>query len=357
MELNELKCLLTEISELSGIPEREATIFSIGARGHFENPATDVLAFFLDNNAEHNLGELALEALLISIGDGLSDQLSASLINAPKREVLTDGRNRIDLLLESDDWVLVLENKIFHEQINPFDDYEKFAEQKFAEKKRVHVVLSPSGQAPHGWYGVSYTSLIGTLKSGLAAHFISQPMNKWVVLLREFIVHMEQLMTEGTRVPAETYRYVLSHLEEIESAQKLKDTVIKELFSECAAVLQEALPEREIRANLHHWGLSPVLRFKVADWVGETEVVIFFGGANNYVTQTYIDHLVSEEQHSEARKAIETSGVLDKWPEKSGSMSVFKKPVLSLDKEAIFEEITERMLQVDYFEREVRTQF
>lgn len=59
--------------------ERESTIFSIGARGHFENPTTEVLAFFCDSAGEHGLGDLVLSSLFEAIG--LVSFTISSLIN------------------------------------------------------------------------------------------------------------------------------------------------------------------------------------------------------------------------------------------------------------------------------------
>ena len=50
--LNEVKKYVT--------PAKEPTLFAVGGRGYYENPASDLLAFFLKPDAEHKLKDLFL---------------------------------------------------------------------------------------------------------------------------------------------------------------------------------------------------------------------------------------------------------------------------------------------------------
>lgn len=45
-------------------PAMEPTLFAMGGRGYYENPATDLLKFFLKPKAEHQLGDLFLSTYL-----------------------------------------------------------------------------------------------------------------------------------------------------------------------------------------------------------------------------------------------------------------------------------------------------
>ena len=87
-------------------------------------------------------------------------QLSASLVNGPQREVTPHTKSRLDILFESEEWVMVLENKIWHQQNNPFTDYEAFLTKHNPGKQKLSVVLSPSGKSPAGWYGVAYNDFL-----------------------------------------------------------------------------------------------------------------------------------------------------------------------------------------------------
>ena len=100
----EIKTLLTKISRIP-IVQREATILNIGGRGYYENPMSDLLAFFLNPRAGHDLGTLVLSSLLDILG---RPNLNPELVGPPIREQV----NRIDIVLPGDGFVIALENKV-----------------------------------------------------------------------------------------------------------------------------------------------------------------------------------------------------------------------------------------------------
>ena len=51
MDLPALEELLTHLKSLPVAEKSETNIFSVGARGHYENPVSDLLAFFIDPDA------------------------------------------------------------------------------------------------------------------------------------------------------------------------------------------------------------------------------------------------------------------------------------------------------------------
>ncbi|MEY0629860.1 hypothetical protein AB7441_23170, partial [Providencia rettgeri] len=58
--LERMQQLLAEFKKLEPVEVAEPTIFSIGSKGYYENPTTDILAFFCDSNGQHQLGDTAL---------------------------------------------------------------------------------------------------------------------------------------------------------------------------------------------------------------------------------------------------------------------------------------------------------
>ena len=118
-----------------------------------------------------------LRALFTSL-DLLAEEFPTdlTLASAPERELSTDNNNRIDLLLEGSDWLMVIENKIYHHlDSNPFSDYEAFAEKYYKQhlhgSRPLYVVLSPNGDSPEGWKGISYPRLVAALKEELGGPF------------------------------------------------------------------------------------------------------------------------------------------------------------------------------------------
>ena len=75
--LESYKALIDKFKQLD-IVTRELTLFDVGARGHFENPTTELLSFFLDTTKAHNLGDCffkGIKYLLEKKQDGYPWQL------------------------------------------------------------------------------------------------------------------------------------------------------------------------------------------------------------------------------------------------------------------------------------------
>ena len=58
--------LIKEVTKIE-LPDLEKTIFSIGGRGHYENPTSDILAFYLDPEAESTFSFSQLDILSLAI--------------------------------------------------------------------------------------------------------------------------------------------------------------------------------------------------------------------------------------------------------------------------------------------------
>src|SRR5690625_966789 len=119
------------------MPVAEMTFFDVGMRGHYENPTTDLLAFFLDPARQHNLGDSFSRGLLDAIGVEADE---AGAVVSVKREVATNG-GRIDLVIEFEQLLLVVECKIYHHQNNPFKAYEAYSNETFPEKQKRFVIM------------------------------------------------------------------------------------------------------------------------------------------------------------------------------------------------------------------------
>lgn len=208
MELERIRKLLKEAAIHYHSNSRESTLFDIGMRGHFENPTTEVLAFFCDTKAEHAMGSLVVDSFLsiIQCKTKLDIAYEENSLTKPQREVTTENNKRIDLMFGSDTWLMAIENKIYHNQANPFKEYESFINQRiendcFTEQQALFVLLSPSGKVAQPeinklWCGISYPELITEIKTRLKDHFYDKPFNKWVIILKDFLLHLENMMTK-----------------------------------------------------------------------------------------------------------------------------------------------------------------
>lgn len=314
MDTNAYQHLQRCINDFKQLPKvtTETTIFCIGSRGYYENPTTDILAFFCDPNGEHGLGSLVLSALLESLS---LTELKAELISAPAREVVTQSNSRIDLLLESDDWVMVIENKIYHEQNNPFDSYEAYVQQViFRDKTPIFVVLSPTGDLPDGypkWLGLCYPTLIEKLKAKLAEHFISQPLSKWTVLLRDFLLHLENILMDSKHLQANT-DFILKNYQELKQITQMKQQVFIQLEADIQHHLETTFKQTIFTKPIKIWNKdNNAIRFALSQWLehdanNKSDIVLFMDSqsASGMAINFYL-YFTTEEQKDIVLKALE----------------------------------------------------
>lgn len=156
------------------------TVFDIGMKGHFENPMTDILAFYLDFNEEHGLGDLLLKSFLKSADVGY---LEAKLGTAPIREKV----GRIDLVLEGKDWIIAVENKVHHAAVNPFEEYKKaLIRYNTRNKKMRYFILSPYDPKISGWCWLETPRLMRALIESLVQNSFSGETVVWAMFFKEF---------------------------------------------------------------------------------------------------------------------------------------------------------------------------
>ena len=167
------------------------TVFDIGAKGYFENPMSDILAFYLDPHEEHGLGSLPLKGFLKGAGIG---HLDTNLVTAPIREKI----DRIDLVLEGKDWIIAVENKVRHAAVNPFEDYEKALDRYNTLGKSPHYfILSPYDPMIFGWHWLETPKLMRSLSEGIVQNSVSDEAKVWLVFFEEFCrnaINMTEVM-------------------------------------------------------------------------------------------------------------------------------------------------------------------
>ncbi|WP_375750014.1 PD-(D/E)XK nuclease family protein [Vibrio sp. HN007] len=357
--IKKMRELLKRAESIPNEEPNEPTIFSIGSKGYYENPTTDILAFFTDNNASHGLGSLVLKSIIQCLPDQFQ-KLDCSLTESPEREVATKSGKRIDLLLEGEQWVIILENKVFHEQNNPFEEYENFLREernqdRFDGKQAIFVVLSPTGQAlKENWHGISYIELISTTKHKLAEHFIDHPLNKWTLLLREFLMHLETMMSKPT-TSEETISFVLENLTAIKNLQDMKKNAVNDYHRYLQLKLQQSL-EQTVNISLNHWDSMPALRFSLDNWAkSNSDVVLYLDGNPDESHINFYAELLEKNSTEFADKYIDTNSCTDIWVEQAGKFRGYQRIFKGKSESDILSELKSRLQQLDNYEQAARS--
>jgi hypothetical protein len=245
---------------------------------------TEILSFFCDPAEVHDMKDLVISSIvrLIRKNDIYSDIQNAQAYDKPKREVATKNNKRIDLLLSSDEWVIAIENKVYHDQINPFKEYETHVESLTSsnipknieielkdevEKQAVFVILSPDGNVENAslnikWCGISFQQLVNEVKEQLQQHFFAAPFNKWCLVLKDFLLHLENLVNDSQQNSAQE-EFALCRLSEISQAwQLLKNT------------LQSVRQQAHIKLEQHP-ELKGVLVSKKSSWFDLPTTILY----------------------------------------------------------------------------------
>ena len=273
MTNEQLEEILKESRRLA-IPAIEKNIFSIGGRGHYENPISDLLVFFLDTREVHGLGNLLIRSINEAAGLPSND---IDLITSPQREIQTVDEKRIDILIEGENYVTIIENKIRHWAANPFDSYNAYLNQKYKAKRHNRVLLSVRKETPpQGWISLTYKSLLTRIRENLGDYVIKNPYSKWLILFREFILNIEQ-ECEPDPMTNERFEFAYKNYQAIYELQKIAIGYIDELLKRCLdAIRLDTDPEESVVfGKKEDWSIEgTALRLYRNNWGGKSNITL-----------------------------------------------------------------------------------
>lgn len=269
----EYKQLIEEARKLAR-PAAERNIFSICGRGHYENPISDLLAFFIDSSEEHRFGNLFLSSLFEAAGI----EPAPGACRPPIREECTDRGNRLDLVVEGDGWLLAIENKIRHQVINPLDDYVEHIVGRtpsLDEGSRHFVILCAREHkpAPQGWRTVTWRSYVDRIKQNLASR-LTEPLNmKWQVIMREFLLNIEQECGDE-RMKDERIEFIRKNFQATCELEDMRWEYVRHMKERGCDALRNASCSNPYTQE-HSWGADGIaLRFLSTDLGPKTNIAL-----------------------------------------------------------------------------------
>jgi len=341
------KCskLIHEIKELAR-PSVERNIFSIGGRGYYENPLTDLLAFFVNPNEEHGFGTLFLRSLFESVH--ITPPL-LQLSSSPSREQLTNQGKRLDLVLESEDWLLVIENKVRHEAINPFDDYVQYARATYGVKSLYFILLSVRKETPPiGWHNVTWRTYVDQVKKNVGSYLIAGGNVKWYVIMREFLLNIESECGDDSMNEARI-EFVRSNYEAIQEMEEMLKEYISHMKDRGIEAIRAASGEKkDIGYSLqHNWGETGIaLRLISQEWGSKTNITLLLKQDGSLTVQFYVYDL-SDEKVDDLRSHIYATKYKKYWTEAKTirCFGFFEKT----NHDEVFQEITDVAKRLNQF--------
>lgn len=148
---------------------KKANIFKVLGISNYELKHSNFLAWLLDPNETHDLGDLFLNRFLTEVL--LEERCKVSLLEIGRIEnkdveIRREWKN-IDILLITKEFVVCIENKFWSkERNNQLKTYKKRIEEHFPNKNHVFVYLTPYGEESsmnHIYINSSYSNIIDIL--------------------------------------------------------------------------------------------------------------------------------------------------------------------------------------------------
>jgi hypothetical protein len=222
--------LLEGLKKLPPLQSREKTFMEIAGYPHFENVCSNILAFYLNPNNEHGFGTLLLDALARVINEEIKTNEQSIQV---KREAITDENKRIDLVIESDDYILAIENKIFAGIDNPFQSYSEHLEKLSNGRKIYKVLLSfhtvQESPCLYGFKLVSYEPFMKEVTKNIESYSLNA-LKPHLTFLEDFIQTMQNLRGK-TSMDSQRLEYFHHHYQDIKNLLGEVDGLRKDMRS------------------------------------------------------------------------------------------------------------------------------
>ncbi|MFR9543928.1 MAG: PD-(D/E)XK nuclease family protein [Rikenellaceae bacterium] len=180
------------------------TLFDVMKQPHLENVWSNIYAFFFDPTEDHGFGNLFLSTLVELIkekqyGRDFSEMID-EYINV-KTEDSTDDSKRLDIALQSDNYAILIENKVYADLYNNLGTYWKNYPQ-YEDKHKQGVVLSLYPKAislegrgkeldhdPKKWVNITHLELMERVNKNIPQ---LEP-NKYHLLCEEFYTNIKKM--------------------------------------------------------------------------------------------------------------------------------------------------------------------
>lgn len=270
--------------------EREKTFFEVGVRGHYENPTTEVLQFFMNPQNHHGLGDAFYRGLLSALE---LDEAECGTVLSVDTEMVTASGGRADLLITTDSCIIVIECKIYHLQVNPFQEYMEHVRKLCQESgvQPIYAILCIDGNSSQPeWKGISYRKLVECTTPFLAESFLDNPLSKWGVLARDFLMHISRF--GESPMNDEQFDLVKNNILNIgkikELEKKFSDEVIERVNQESG--------RGDICAKKSRLG-DIRIRFRYSGWENNDDVMLYHDAAcedSLFTVMAFIENPTSE---------------------------------------------------------------
>ena len=203
--LDEIKSLSKKVKETE---KKSLSIFDIGGKGYYENPASDILGFYLSSKCP--IYKPILKVFLDFCE--LPSNLDVSGVKL-EREVTTLKGNRIDIIIRGKDWLIAIENKIRHYLSNDLDDYENYVNSNYSSCIKYFFVLSNSDCSSElngtNWKNLNWFKLLERFNNVIVENINKEKDEnlKWWYFFKDFVLCLKNEFNGDLTMDEEIRRF------------------------------------------------------------------------------------------------------------------------------------------------------
>lgn len=255
-DIEMLRTMLKDFGAITLSKPDPPTFMEIAGYPHLENVCSNILSFFLTTDECHRMGDLLLRSLLMAAGQQL-DQICFQDV-VVKRENRTDQMKRIDLLIESDHFIIGIENKVFSGVNNDLRHYADHVRKKGKDGKEIVLILLSlnvtNGPDLHSFVPVTYAQWFSEIRQLLGQYALDGDQ-RYLVYLMDFMRTIERL---GRRpvMNSELAQFLADNREAIDSLIGQVKLLRAELKKEASALSQFVTYDESLGINQWVWTSS-----------------------------------------------------------------------------------------------------
>lgn len=222
-------------SELAFLPQKVETLFDIAGFPHYENVMSNFYAYYFNPIAEHEFGDLFINAITNIISrkrNGLSI-ISKTQTCYAEREVCTHNGKFIDIVIkepsESINQVenaIIIENKVNATIYNELSEYYNYID---VNNSKIGVVLSTKKESnlPDYYINILHIELVEEVEQSAASYFLNANL-KHTIILKEFIQNIKH-MNQKINLK-EHYEFFFKNQKKIKEISELYQTVKEDIY-------------------------------------------------------------------------------------------------------------------------------
>jgi hypothetical protein len=207
--LEALERLVLDSDSFAPLENNLADFNVFEALGHTyaENRHSNFLAFLLDPNGSHGLGDIVLRSVIQRALKATSkpiDVISFSMVDLDNTLVLREHQN-IDIFAVNDEkkFTLVIENKIRStEHSRQLQRYREHVEREYADYENIYLYLTPNSEEPsdENYLPFSYVEVaeiverLVELPTNKISQNVRSTLEQYLQILRRYIVSDEKMI-------------------------------------------------------------------------------------------------------------------------------------------------------------------